>query len=67
MILSLTFNYLQINKIDCDSKCISHSFNCYTLVGFQELRVNDGSDLPHVVPKVWVQIPIQLNVLSQPS
>lgn len=58
---------LRINEIDCYSKSSCHSFNRNTLIGFEELGINNSSDLPHVIPEVRVQIAIQSYLLSQTS
>ena len=59
--------HLHINKIHRYSKRFRHGFNCHTLVRFQKLGIYDSSDLSHVIPEVWMQIAVQLNLLRQAS
>lgn len=58
---------LQIDEILRHPKSLGHGLNCNTLVGLQKLGIHNYSDFPHKISEVWLQVPVQLNMLRQAS
>lgn len=56
-----------INEFCRDPKCCGHILECEGTVGFQELSVGKDTHLPHIVPVVWCQQPIMLQLSFHPG